>query len=194
MRVSPMSMPTGAQVRSTGSASGRSIWKQTNHFAPDRLITAAPSLASAGSGRCHFTLIAAGMPTIAMRLLWRTLRPSPTRNAALSNQLLARNRGKPALALVLRRGEHLVEPTQYLLFGGIAIPGKPVIGEPHRLQFVRLIEVTKALALPLIRLKALLQAGVVELAERAKHAVQRHRLRSARIEAFNGPSALRYSL
>src|SRR5215469_4925033 len=81
------------------------------------------------------------------------------------------------------RGERLVEPTQYLLCGGIAIPGKPVIGEPHSLQFLRLIDVTKALALPLIRLNALLQAGVVELAERAKHAVQRHGLRSGRIEA-----------
>src|SRR5215469_9815409 len=100
---------------------------------------------------------------------------------------MARNRGKPSLGFGLEaaeeRGERLVEPTQDLLFGGIAIPGKPVIGEPHSLQFVRLIDVTKALALALIRLNALLQAGVVEVAERAKHAVQRHGLRSGRIEA-----------
>src|SRR5215475_2536019 len=68
-------------------------------------------------------------------------------------------------------------------FGAAAIPGKPVIGEPHSLQFVRPIEVTKALALPLIRLNALLQAGVVEVAEGAKHSVQRHGLRSGRMEA-----------
>src|SRR5215475_7326438 len=153
------------------------------------------------------------MPTIPMRLLWRTLRLSATRNSALPlirlNALLqagvvdVAERAKhsvqpiePAFGAKSREaslgfgleaaeepGERLVEPTQYLLFGAIAIPGKPVIGEPHRLQFVRLIDVTKAPALPLIRLNALLQARVVEVAEGAKHAVQRHGLRSGRIEA-----------
>ena len=48
-----------------------------------------PDPRALGQGTCHLTLISPGMPEIPRRVLLRIVSPSPTRNSALSNRLLA---------------------------------------------------------------------------------------------------------
>ena len=84
--------------------------------------------------------------------------------------------GEPRLSAALdptkERTERLIEATKNLLFGAEAKSAQAFVGFSDRLQFSGLVAVAQADAAPLIGFDALLQTGVIKIAECAKQPVQ----------------------
>src|SRR3954453_18271505 len=69
----------------------------------------------------------------------------------------------PLLQAPEERLEHLVEPAEHLLFGGVGVERQPFIGGTDSFEFVRLIEIAQADPTATTGFDALLKPGVVEV-------------------------------